>query len=122
MPLIPTYTADSSGVLDPTGETCGDDPTLTEVGLDFSMMAPLPHDAQRPGHEGSGLTDLLGIAPGADYRLVLPVDARRQGDRRRRRVPRRGTAEPAPQHHHARRSPSATTSTASRRASSRTTR
>jgi hypothetical protein len=72
MPLIPTYTADSSGALDPTGETCGDDPTLVEVGLDFSMMAPLPHDAQRPGHEGSGLTDLLGIAPGADYRLVLP--------------------------------------------------
>ncbi len=72
MPLIPTYTADSSGILDPTGETCGDDPTLTEVGLDFSMMSPLPHDAQRPGHEGSGLTDLLGIAPGADYRLVLP--------------------------------------------------
>ena len=72
MPLIPTYTADANGALDPTGETCGDDPTLTEVGLDFSMMAPLPHDAQRAGHQGSGLTDLLGIAPGARYRLVLP--------------------------------------------------
>ncbi len=72
MPLIPTYTASSDGTLDPTGETCGDDPSLTEVGLDFSMMAPLPHDVQRPGHEGSGLTDLLGIAPGANYRLVLP--------------------------------------------------
>ena len=72
MPLIPTYTADASGMLDPTGQTCGDDPTLTEVGLDFSMMAPLPDGAQRPGHEGDGLTDLLGIAPGANYRLVLP--------------------------------------------------
>ena len=72
MPLIPTYTASSSGVLDPSGETCGDDPSLTEVGLDFSMMAPLPHDQQRAGETGSGLTDLLGIAPGASYRLVVP--------------------------------------------------
>jgi hypothetical protein len=72
MPLIPTYTASSSGVLDPTGETCGDDLQLTEVGLDFSMMAPLPHDQQRAGAVGSGLTDLLGIAPGASYRLVVP--------------------------------------------------
>jgi len=72
MPLIPTYTASASGVLNPTGETCGDDPTLTEVGLDFSMMAPLPHDQQRPGAVGAGLTDLLGIAPGASYRLVVP--------------------------------------------------
>ena len=72
MPLIPTYTASASGVLDPTGETCGDDPTLTEIGLDFSMMAPPPHDQQRAGETGSGLTDLLGIAPGASYRLVVP--------------------------------------------------
>lgn len=72
MPLIPTYTASSRGVLDPTGETCGDDPTLAEVGLDFSMMAPLPDGSQRAGMEGSGLTDLLGIAPGASYRLVEP--------------------------------------------------
>jgi hypothetical protein len=73
MPLIPTYTSSSGGVLDPTGETCGnDDPQLTEVGLDFSMMAPLPHDQQRAGETGSGLTDLLGIAPGASYRLVIP--------------------------------------------------
>jgi hypothetical protein len=73
MPLIPAYTASSSGVLDPTGETCGsDDPSLTEVGLDFSVMAPLPHDQQRAGETGSGLTDLLGIAPGASYRLVIP--------------------------------------------------
>jgi hypothetical protein len=72
MPLIPTYTASSSGVLDPTGESCGDDPTLTEVGLDFSMMAPLPHASQRPDALGAGLTDLLGIAPGASYRLVVP--------------------------------------------------
>jgi hypothetical protein len=76
MPLIPTYTADGTGKLDPTGQVCGaDDPTLVEVGLDFSMMAPLPHDQQRPGREGSGLTDLLGIAPGASYRLVEPATA-----------------------------------------------
>jgi hypothetical protein len=72
MPLIPTFTSDADGRVDPTGETCGQDPTLTEVGLDFSMMAPLPHDAQRADAQGSGLTDLLGIAPGADYRLVIP--------------------------------------------------
>ncbi|HLJ99807.1 MAG TPA: S8 family serine peptidase, partial [Streptosporangiaceae bacterium] len=73
MPLIPTYTASSAGVLDPTGETCGDDEQLTEVGLDFSMMAPLPDQLQRSGETGSGLTDLLGIAPGANYRLVVPA-------------------------------------------------
>jgi hypothetical protein len=76
MPLIPTYTADGAGRVDPTGQVCGaDDPTLVEVGLDFSMMAPLPHDRQRPGREGSGLTDLLGIAPGASYRLMEPATA-----------------------------------------------
>ncbi len=32
MPLIPTYTASSQAKLDPTGETCGDDPTLAEIG------------------------------------------------------------------------------------------
>ncbi|HZC69891.1 MAG TPA: S8 family serine peptidase [Jatrophihabitans sp.] len=75
MPLIPTYTSDANGAVDPTGETCGQDPNLTEVGLDFSMMAPLPHDQQRADAVGSGLTDLLGIAPGADYRLVIPHTA-----------------------------------------------
>ena len=74
MPLIPTYTANQAAVLDPTGETCGsDDPSLNEVGLDFSMMAPLPHNLQRPDALGSGQTDLLGIAPGASYRLVVPA-------------------------------------------------
>ncbi|GIH19390.1 S8 family serine peptidase [Rugosimonospora africana] len=72
MPLIPTYTSDAKGHLDGTGETCGQDPALTEVGLDFSMMAPLPHDRQRVDATGTGLTDLLGIAPGASYRLVVP--------------------------------------------------
>ena len=75
MPLIPTYTSNAAGQLNGTGETCGQDPNLTEVGLDFSMMAPLPHDQQRPGAVGSGLTDLLGIAPGASYRLVVPGTA-----------------------------------------------
>lgn len=72
MPLIPTYTADPSGTLDPTGSTQGQDPALGEVLLDFSVMAPLPHELQRPGRQGSGVSDLLGIAPGADYRLVVP--------------------------------------------------
>ncbi|MGW7521927.1 S8 family serine peptidase [Streptomyces sp. NPDC054783] len=72
MPLIPTYTADATGALDPTGSTQGEDPALGEVLLDFSVMAPLPHELQRPGMEGSGNSDLLGIAPGADYRLVVP--------------------------------------------------
>jgi hypothetical protein len=76
MPLIPTYTASKAGKLNPAGETCGaDDPNLTEVGLDFSMMAPLPHNRQRPDALGSLLTDLLGIAPGASYRLVVPATA-----------------------------------------------
>lgn len=73
MPLIPTYTADASGNLDGKGEVCGVDPFLYEVGLDFSMMAPLPHNQQRPGFTGSGTYDLLGIAPGASYRLVVPA-------------------------------------------------
>ncbi|MFF2510698.1 hypothetical protein [Streptomyces sp. NPDC058086] len=72
MPLIPTYTADATGALDPTGSAQGQDPALGEVLLDFSVMAPLPHDLQRPGMQGSGPSDLLGIAPGAKYRLVVP--------------------------------------------------
>ncbi|MGW2957804.1 S8 family serine peptidase [Streptomyces sp. NPDC001220] len=72
MPLIPTYTADPTGALDPAGSTQGQDPALGEVLLDFSVMAPLPHELQRPGMQGSGSSDLLGIAPGADYRLVVP--------------------------------------------------
>lgn len=75
MPLIPTYTADSAGNLNSGGEVCGVDPSLGEVGLDFSVMAPLPHDRQRPEDLGTGLTDLLGIAPGAQYRLVVPASA-----------------------------------------------
>jgi len=73
MPLIPTYTSNQSGQLNGSGEVCGIDPYLGEVGLDFSMMAPLPHGLQRAGAVGSGLTDLLGIAPGASYRLVVPA-------------------------------------------------
>jgi hypothetical protein len=74
MPLIPTWTSDAKSRLDPTGETCDVDPFDTEIDLDFAMMAPLPHDMQRPDALGSGLTDLLGIAPGAAYRLVVPSD------------------------------------------------
>jgi hypothetical protein len=74
MPLIPAWVSSSSAALNPTGEVCGVDPFLAEVGLDFATMAPLPHNLQRPGEVGAGLTDLLGIAPGARYRLVVPSD------------------------------------------------
>jgi hypothetical protein len=74
LPLIPTYTADLSGALNPLGSVEGVDPNLGEVLLDFSVMAPLPHDRQRPGEQGQGYLDLLGIAPGASYRLVVPQE------------------------------------------------
>lgn len=79
LPLIPTYTSDNKGRLDPTGSTEGQDPNLAEVLLDFSMMSPLPHDRQRPENTGSGATDLLGIAPGAQYRLVIPQEPSTEG-------------------------------------------
>jgi hypothetical protein len=79
MPLIPTYVADNDAHLDATGSTEGQDPTLGEVLLDFSMMAPLPHDRQRPEATGDGVTDLLGIAPGAGYRLVIPKEPSFEG-------------------------------------------
>ena len=72
MPLIPTYVANADGTLDGSASTENQDPSLDEVMLDFSMMSPLAHDQQRPGRSGDGFTDLLGIAPGADYRLVVP--------------------------------------------------
>ncbi|MEV5572333.1 S8 family serine peptidase [Spirillospora sp. NPDC052269] len=72
MPLIPTYVAKAAGGLDATGSTEGQDASLGEVLLDFSVMSPLAHDRQRPGATGSGYTDLLGIAPGTGYRLVVP--------------------------------------------------
>lgn len=71
MPLIPAYTANVSGAITDQ-DACGIDPYLSEIGLDFSVMAPLPHNLQRPGEIGSGLGDLLGIAPGAKFRLVVP--------------------------------------------------
>src|SRR5437868_1089027 len=74
MPLIPTFVASPDGKLDPLGTVEQVDPYLGEVLLDFSVMAPLPHDRQRPEALGDGETDLLGIAPGADYRLVVPQE------------------------------------------------
>ncbi|HEU4402316.1 MAG TPA: S8 family serine peptidase, partial [Candidatus Polarisedimenticolia bacterium] len=71
LPLIPTFVASPNGRLDPRGTVEFVDPQLSEVLLDFSVMAPLPHDRQRPGAVGDGPTDLLGIAPGAAYRLVV---------------------------------------------------
>ncbi len=59
--------------LDPLGEVCGPDPLLRSIGHDLSVMAPLPRDLQRPGRQGHGLTDLLGLAPGARYRVVVPA-------------------------------------------------
>ncbi|BCJ33522.1 hypothetical protein Athai_10250 [Actinocatenispora thailandica] len=73
MPLIPTYAVGPDGTADPAGAVENEDPTLDEALLDFGVMAPLPHDAQRPGRTGTGVTDLLGIAPGARYRLVVPT-------------------------------------------------
>lgn len=73
MPLIPVYAADSSGNIDPHYVSCGEgDPA--EINLDFSMMAPLPDELQRPQERASSrIGDLLGIAPGASYRLVVPA-------------------------------------------------
>jgi hypothetical protein len=74
MPLIPTYVAEPDGSLSGTASVEGTgDPVLGEIGLDFSVMSPLPDASQRPGDQGSGFTDLLGIAPGANYRLVVPA-------------------------------------------------
>jgi hypothetical protein len=72
MPLIPVWVSDTSGTLSTTADVCNVDPSLGEVGLDFSVMAPLPHEQQRPGEIGAAATDLLGIAPGASYRWVAP--------------------------------------------------
>lgn len=73
MPLIPAYTADTAGNLSGSSDVCDVDPFMAEIGLDFSMMAPLPHNLQRSGRVGVGFEDLLGIAPGAQYRLVVPA-------------------------------------------------
>jgi hypothetical protein len=72
-PLIPAYVADQDGQIDPSYYSCGMDPFLEEIGLDFSMMAPLPDSMQRAGEQANGPADLLGIAPGASYRLVVPA-------------------------------------------------
>jgi hypothetical protein len=72
MSLIPTYVSDGQGRLSGSATVQGEEPALGEALLDFSVMSPLPHDLQRPGRVGSGYTDLLGIAPGANYRLVVP--------------------------------------------------
>ncbi|MFE4959800.1 S8 family serine peptidase [Streptomyces sp. NPDC056653] len=72
MPLIPTYVSDGQGGLSGSASAQGEDASLGEVLLDFSVMSPLPHNLQRPDRVGSGYTDLLGIAPGAKYRLVVP--------------------------------------------------
>lgn len=74
MPLIPTYVTESDGSLSGAAAVEGTgDPVLGEIGLDFSVMAPLPDAAQRAGDTGAGFTDLLGMAPGARYRLIVPA-------------------------------------------------
>jgi hypothetical protein len=72
LPLIPVWVSDENGNLSPTAEVCGVDPELAEVGLDFSVMAPLPDNVQRSGETDTTGADLLGIAPGASYRWVAP--------------------------------------------------
>lgn len=73
LPLIAAYAADANGHTDPSYVSCAES-DLSEVGLDFSMMAPLPDDQQRPGEQGGPANgDLLGIAPGATYRLYVPA-------------------------------------------------
>jgi hypothetical protein len=72
LPLIPVWVSDANANLSPTAEVCNVDPSLAEVGLDFSVMAPLPDDLQRPGEQAAVGADLLGIAPGASYRWVAP--------------------------------------------------
>ena len=73
MSLIPAYVAEPDGSLSGSASVEGSgDPYLDEIGLDFSVMAPRPDGDQRAGDTGSGLTDLLGVAPGASYRLVVP--------------------------------------------------
>jgi hypothetical protein len=74
MSLIPTYVAEPDGSLSSTASVEGTgDPVLDEIGLDFSVMAPRPDADQRPGETMSGIADLLGIAPGAHFRLVVPT-------------------------------------------------
>lgn len=72
MPLIPAYVADPDGTLNGSESVENEDATDTEAMLDFSVMSPLPDGDQRAGMTGSGYSDLLGIAPGANYRLVVP--------------------------------------------------
>lgn len=73
MPLIPAYAADPEGVIDPSYVSCGEG-DLGEIGLDFSVMAPLPDNLQRPGAQADRtIGDIVGIAPGANYRLVVPA-------------------------------------------------
>ena len=72
LPLIPVWVSDANTNLSATGEVCNVEPSLAEVGFDFSVMAPLPDELQRPGELASVAADLLGIAPGASYRWVAP--------------------------------------------------
>ena len=76
LPLIPVWVSDANGALSPTAQVCNVDPFLAEVGLDFSVMAPLPDALQRPGKTAPFAMDLLGIAPGASYRWVAPGASR----------------------------------------------
>ncbi|MBV8581452.1 MAG: S8 family serine peptidase, partial [Candidatus Eremiobacteraeota bacterium] len=75
MPLIPVWVSDANGTLSPNAAVCGVDPSLGEVGLDFSVMAPLPDNLQRGGETAPVGIDLLGIAPGASFRWVAPGTA-----------------------------------------------
>jgi hypothetical protein len=53
MPLIPAYVAEPAGTLSRTASVEGTgDPVLSEIGLDFSVMAPLPDGDNAPATPG----------------------------------------------------------------------
>ena len=82
-PKIPvalsSETCDANNVctikLDPTATTQDDQGDLTEVMLDFSVMAPPPRgDSRVPNPQAPGqLGEILGAAYGANYSLINPL-------------------------------------------------
>ncbi len=94
----PDVHADPSGTLDPVGSTEGEDPSLGEVMLDFGVMAPLPHNLQRPSDAGQRPHRPARHRP----RRAVPPGGAAAADLRpdRGRVARRRPAEPAPQRDH----------------------
>ena len=79
MPLIPAYVAEPDGSLSGTASVEGTgDPVLGEIGLDFSVMAPLPDGDQRAGD--------TGLRPHRPARHRARRELPPRGSRRRRRL------------------------------------